>query len=139
MATMSVPVEQLKMAHRVLAEYHYELRPVERGYANRTLYINLDDNTIQEKPVTQQMKDLFTGGRGFALWLLWNAVKDDTKWDDPENELVIANGPINGITAYPGSGKSTVVFISPLTGQVVDSNVGGYFGPYLKFSGFDAL
>ena len=139
MATMSVPVEQLKAAHRILAEYRYELRPVERGYANRTLYINLDDNTIQEKPVTQQMKDLFTGGRGFALWLLWNAVKDDTKWDDPENELVIANGPINGITAYPGSGKSTVVFISPLTGQVVDSNVGGYFGPYLKFSGFDAL
>ncbi len=139
MATMSVPVDQLKAAHRVLAEYHYELRPVERGYANRTLYINLDDNTIQEKPVTQQMKDLFTGGRGFALWLLWNAVKDDTKWDDPENELVIANGPINGITAYPGAGKSTVVFISPLTGQVVDSNVGGYFGPYLKFSGFDAL
>ncbi len=139
MATMSVPVDQLKAAHRVLAEYRYELRPVERGYANRTLYINLDDNTIQEKPVTQQMKDLFTGGRGFALWLLWNAVKDDTKWDDPENELVIANGPINGITAYPGAGKSTVVFISPLTGQVVDSNVGGYFGPYLKFSGFDAL
>ncbi len=139
MATMSVPVEQLKAAHRVLAEYHYELRPVERGYANRTLYINLDDNTIQEKPVTQQMKDLFTGGRGFALWLLWNAVKDDTQWDDPENEIVIANGPINGSTAYPGLGKSTVVFISPLTGQVCDSNVGGYFGPYLKFAGFDAL
>ncbi len=139
MATMSVPVEELKAAHRVLAEYRYALRPVERGYANRTLYINLDDNTIQEKPVTQQMKDLFTGGRGFALWLLWNAVKDTTQWDDPENELVIANGPINGITAYPGAGKSTVVFISPLTGQVVDSNVGGYFGPYLKFSGFDAL
>ena len=45
----------------ILAEYHYELRPVERGYANRTLYINLTDNTIREKPVTQQMKDLFTG------------------------------------------------------------------------------
>ncbi len=135
----SAPVEELKKAHKVLAEYTYELRPVERGYANRTLYINLDDYTIQEKPVTQQMKDLFTGGRGFALWLLWNAVKDDTKWDDPENEIVIANGPISGNTAYPGSGKSTVVFISPLTKQVVDSNVGGYFGPYLKFSGFDAI
>jgi aldehyde:ferredoxin oxidoreductase len=29
-----------------------------------------------------------------------------------ENELVIANGPICGITAYPGSGKSTVVTLS---------------------------
>ena len=50
-------------------------RPVERGYANRTLYINLSDNTITSKPVTQQMKDIFTGGKGFCMWLLWNAVK----------------------------------------------------------------
>jgi len=135
----ALPVEKMKEAHRLLAEYTYELRPVEKGYANRTLYVNLDTNEIQEKPVTQQMKDLFTGGRGFALKLLWDAVKDESKWDSPENEIVIANGPISGITAYPGSGKSTVVFLSPLTGQVVDSNVGGYVGPYLKFSGFDAL
>jgi aldehyde:ferredoxin oxidoreductase len=123
----------------VLAQYDYELRPVERGYAGRTLYINLDDNSIREKPVTQQMKDLFTGGRGFALKLLWDAVSPQTKWNDPENELVIANGPICGITAYPGSGKATVVTLSPLTENVIDSNVGGYFAPFLKFSGFDAL
>lgn len=126
-------------APTILKEYSYELRPVERGYANRTLYLNLNDNTFREKPVTQQMKDLFTGGRGFALKLLWDAVTPQTKWDDPENELVIANGPICGITAYPGSGKSTVVFLSPLTQNVVDCNVGGYFAPFLKFSGFDAL
>ena len=123
----------------LLGEYSYELRAVERGYANRTLYINLEDNRISEKPVTQQMKDLFTGGRGFALKLLWDAVTPETTWDDPQNELVIANGPICGITAYPGSGKSTVVTLSPLTGNVIDSNVGGYFAPFLKFSGFDAL
>ncbi len=123
----------------LLGEYSYELRSVERGYANRTLYINLENNVISEKPVTQQMKDLFTGGRGFALKLLWDAVTSETKWNDPENELVIANGPICGITAYPGSGKSTVVTLSPLTENVIDSNVGGYFAPFLKFSGFDAL
>jgi aldehyde:ferredoxin oxidoreductase len=122
-----------------LAEFTYSLRPVERGYANRTLYINLSDNTIKEKPVTQQMKDLFTGGRGFALKLLWDAVTPQTKWNDPANEIVIANGPICGITAYPGSGKSTVVTLSPLTENVIDSNVGGYFAPFLKFSGFDAI
>ena len=122
-----------------LGEYTYEKRPVERGYAGRTLYINLENNTFLEKPVTQQMKDLFTGGRGFALKLLWDAVTPETKWDDPQNELIIANGPICGITAYPGSGKSTVVTLSPLTENVIDSNVGGYFAPFLKFSGFDAL
>jgi aldehyde:ferredoxin oxidoreductase len=137
--TSIAPVEKVKAAHKLLAEYRYKLKPVERGYANRTLYINLSENSIQEKPVTQEMKDVFTGGRGFALWLLWNAVNGDTTWDDPENELIIASGPIGGITAYPGSGKSTVVTISPLTESIIDSNAGGYFGPYLKFSGFDAL
>ena len=131
---MTLPVEST-----LLGEYTYDLHPVERGYANRTLYINLADNSIREKPVTQQMKDLFTGGRGFALKLLWDAVTSETTWDDPRNELVIANGPICGITAYPGSGKATVVTLSPLTQNVIDSNVGGYFSPFLKFSGFDAL
>jgi len=129
----------LPLASTLLAEFSYELRPVERGYANRTLYINLDDNIILEKPVTQQMKDLFTGGRGFALKLLWDAVTPETKWNDPRNELIIANGPICGITAYPGTGKATVVTLSPLTENVIDSNVGGYFSAFLKFSGFDAL
>lgn len=123
----------------LLGEYTYEKHPVERGYAGRTLYIDLENNTFLEKPVTQQMKDLFTGGRGFALKLLWDAVTPETKWNDPQNELVIANGPICGITAYPGSGKSTVVTLSPLTENVIDSNVGGYFAPFLKFSGFDAI
>jgi aldehyde:ferredoxin oxidoreductase len=136
---MTLPLEKMKTAHKLLGEYTYVLKPIERGYANRTLYINLTDNTFTEKPVTQQMKDIFTGGRGFALKLLWDAVNPESKWDSPENELVIANGPICGITAYPGSGKSTVVTLGPLTENVIDSNVGGYFAPFLKFSGFDAL
>jgi aldehyde:ferredoxin oxidoreductase len=137
--TLPIPLVEMKAAHKLLTEFEYELRPVERGYANRTLYINLDTLEIKEKPVTQQMKDLFTGGRGFGLKLLWDAVTPETTWDDPENELVIANGPICGTTAYAGSGKATVVTLSPLTHNVVDSNVGGYFAPFLKFSGFDAL
>ena len=131
--------EAIRQAHKVVAEYTYDLRPVVRGYANRTLYINVGTNVIQGKPVDEKMKETFTGGRGFCLWLLWNAVRDETQWDDPENELVIAGGPIGGITAYPGSGKCTVVTISPLTKSVIDSNSGGYFGPYLKFAGWDAL
>lgn len=135
----TLTIEEIKQAHKVLAEFTYELQPVQHGYANRTLYIDLSTNTIRSKPVTQQMKDIFTGGKGFCLWLLWNATQPGTRWDDPENEIVIAGGPIGGITAYPGTGKSTVVTISPLTDSVIDSNAGGYFGPYLKFSGWDAL
>lgn len=138
---MNIPKSQhvFKEAHKTLASFSYEVHPVVRGYSGRTLYINLDENRIVSKPVTQQMKDLFTGGRGFCLWLLWNGIKDTTKWSDPENELIVAGGPIGGITAYPGSGKCTVVTISPMTSSVIDSNSGGHFGPYLKFSGWDAL
>lgn len=66
-------------------------------------------------------------------------MKPSTRWDSPENEIVIAMGPVCGNTNYPGSGKSLVVSLSPMTGVPIDSNVGGYFGPFLKFSGFDAL
>ncbi len=114
---------------------------IERGYANQTLYINLSDNTIRIKPVDQRMKDTFTGGKGFDLWLMWNGLPKDrvVKWDDPENEICIATGPLGGVTQYPGAGKSIVTSISPMTGIPIDSNVGGYVGPNLKFSGFDAL
>jgi aldehyde:ferredoxin oxidoreductase len=135
---MTVTSQYLK-SHKTIATYRYEKQPVVKGYANRTLHIDLGNKSITEKPVTQQMKDIFTGGKGFALWLLWNAVTDKTSWDDPENALVIANGPLCGTTGYPGMGKSTVVTLSPLTHSVIDSNGGGFFAPFLKFSGFDAL
>jgi len=132
-------IQKMKQAHKVLAEFDYELGEVEKGYTNRTLYVNLSDNIIASKPVTQQMKDIFIGGRGFGLWLLWKAVTGETKWNDPENEIVISSGPMGGTTQYPGSGKSLVVTLSPTTHSVVDSNVGGHFGPLLKFAGWDAL
>ncbi|MFX1394267.1 MAG: aldehyde ferredoxin oxidoreductase family protein [Promethearchaeota archaeon] len=112
-----------------------------RGYTNRTLYINLTTKEIKIKPVTNEMKEKFIGGRGFDLWLMWNSLPKDrrVKWDDPENEICWATGPLGASTFYPGGGKSIVTTISPLTGIIIDSNVGGHFGSYLKFSGFDAL
>jgi len=125
----------------VIVEFKYDLGKVERGYNNRTLYIDLSNMRLASKPVSKEMRDTFTGGRGFNLWLLWNALPKDrvVKWDDPENEVCIACGPLGGTPVYPGSGKSVAVAISPLTDSVIDSNVGGYFGPYLKFAGWDAL
>ena len=131
---MTVPAN-----YRVISEQAYTLGEVVRGYTSRSLYVNVDTGVIEERPVTQQMKDIFIGGRGFGVWRLWNAVENTTQWDDPENELVISSGPIGGTINYPGSGKSIVVSLSPLTGGVIDSNAGGYFGPYLKFAGWDAL
>jgi len=131
--------QEMSDQRELVKQFSYEVRPVEKGYANRTLYINLNTLEIKEKPVSQKMKEVFTGGRGFCLWLLWNAINENTHWDDAENELILASGPIGGIIQYPGSGKTTVVTLSPLTHNVYDSNGGGFFGPYLKFSGWDAL
>ena len=130
---------QFKAAHRVLAEASFKPGLPQRGYNDRSLYVNVGTLKIEEKPVTQQMKDIFVGGRGFGLWHLWNAVTPKTRWDSPENEIVISPGPLAGNTQYPGSGKSLVVAISPQTDIPIDCNVGGYFGPLMKFSGFDAL
>ena len=125
--------------YRVIAEMPYERAEAVRGYTGTTLYVNVGSGEIEARPVTQQMKDIFVGGRGFGLWRLWNAVDDSTKWNDAENELVISSGPVGGTTSYPGSGKSITVSLSPLTDSVIDSNAGGYFGPYLKFAGWDAI
>ena len=122
-----------------LKTVNYDRPVIEKGYANQTLCIDISDFVISIKPVTEKTKNVFIGGKGFDLWLLWNAVNSTTKWSDPENAICIASGPMGGTPVYPGSGKSIVTTISPLTGSVIDSNVGGYFGPYLKFSGFDAL
>jgi aldehyde:ferredoxin oxidoreductase len=129
----------LKNSLRLLKEFKYSWSAIEQGYNNRTVYVNVGDLTILEKPVPPQMKEKFIGGKGFGLRLLWDATTPTTKWNDPENEIVIGMGPICGITQYSGTGKSLVVTISPQTDIVIDSNVGGYFGPFLKFCGFDAL
>ncbi len=131
--------EKIKEAHVLLKEFKYEVKELNKGYTDRTLYVNVGDNTIKAKDLDPVIKEKFTGGRGFDIKLLWDAVNPDTKWDSPENEIVISAGPMGGITQYPGTGKSIVMGISPTTGLPVDSNVGGYFGPYLKFSGWDAI
>ena len=117
----------------------YKKPAIEKGYAGRHLTVDLSRSAFAIEPNAPEMKEVFIGGKGFDLWLLWNAVSGSTKWNDAENAICIASGPLAGTPIYPGSGKSIVTTISPTTGSVIDSNVGGHFGPYLKFSGFDAL
>ena len=118
---------------------NYKRPAVDKGYTHQTLAVDLGADHIQLKPVSESVRSTFIGGKGFDLWLLWHAVQPSTRWNDPANTLCIASGPMGGTPAYPGSGKSIVTALSPLTHSVMDSNVGGYFGPYLKFAGFDAM
>ncbi len=132
-------VEALRGKHKVLARFPYQPAQAERGYTGKCLRVDVGKAEISEIPVTQEMKDKFVGGKGFDLRLMWDEVTPQTRWDSPENAICISSGPLGGTTTFSGSGKSLVTSISPLTGIPIDSNVGGYFGPLLKFSGFDAL
>jgi len=132
-------IDQMRNAHEVILEYPFEIKELDRGYSDRTLRIDLDKNEITIHPVTQQMKDLWIGGKGFDLWLMFQEISKDTKWDSHENPLCFSSGPLGGTTSFPGSGKTIVTAISPITQSIMDCNVGGHFGPFFKFAGFDAL
>ena len=132
-------IDEIQKAHQTIKSLKYNWTELDRGYTDKTLYVNLNNNEIVEKPVPAAMKEKFIGGKGYGLRLLWDGTKPETKWNDPDNEIVIACGPIGGITQYSGSGKSICVAISPQTDSVMDSNVGGFFGPFLKFAGYDAI
>jgi len=128
-----------ELSFEEVASLAYERPDIARGYAGQTLAVDLSRGAIDITPLAEEVKRIFIGGKGLDLWLLWNAVNGDTAWNDPENAVCIASGPLGGTPNYPGSGKSIVTTLSPLTSTVIDSNVGGHFGPFLKFSGFDAL
>jgi NADH:ubiquinone oxidoreductase subunit E len=132
-------IAQMRNAHQVVCEFPFEIKALNKGYSDRILRIDLDKNEITMPPVTQQMKDLWVGGKGFDLWLMLQEISKDTRWDSPENPLCFSSGPLGGTTSFPGSGKTIVTSLSPLTHSVMDCNVGGHFGPFFKFAGFDAL
>jgi len=123
----------------VLAELDYEVADIVRGYTDRILKIDLTDKKLEIMEVPREMKEKFIGGRGYAMKLIFDATTKDTKYDSPENVLVLASGPLGSETGFPGTGKFIAGTISPTTGSFVDSNVGGHFGPLVKLSGFDAI
>jgi aldehyde:ferredoxin oxidoreductase len=132
-------VKEMKAAHQVVASLAYPPRQVTRGYTDRTLHVDLSKRTIEVRPVSDYMKEYFTGGKGFDLYLMWQSIQGPIPWDSPDNGLYFSSGPLAGTPSFSGTGKCLVTGISPTTGSVMDCNVGGHFGPLLKFSGFDAL
>ncbi|MBF0441128.1 MAG: aldehyde:ferredoxin oxidoreductase, partial [Oligoflexales bacterium] len=101
-------IKKMLDAHEILCEFSFRIAPLEKGYANRTLRIDLDNNEITEHPVTRQMKDLWIGGKGFDLWLMFKEINSNTRWDSPGNPICFATGPLGGVTSFPGAGKTIV-------------------------------
>jgi aldehyde:ferredoxin oxidoreductase len=112
---------------------------IQRGYTNRILCVDLAAKSISVSDLDTRVRDYFLGGRSLGLYLLHKAITSRTKATDPENPLILANGPLGGIPQFPGTAKAMAVSLSPLTGIPGVSNFGGHFGAYLKYAGFDAL
>jgi aldehyde:ferredoxin oxidoreductase len=123
----------------ILRKTEYQPSKVIGGYTDRILRVNLDKNEITIQKLPPDFKSKYIGGRGYAIKLIWDETKRETRYDSPDNLLVMASGPLGNETGFPGTGKFIVGTISPLTDTFLDSNVGGHFGPLLKLAGFDAL
>ncbi|MEN6488982.1 MAG: aldehyde ferredoxin oxidoreductase C-terminal domain-containing protein [Smithella sp.] len=117
----------------------YTKTPLNHGYANQILSIDLGKSTIDIEPLTQEIRDFFIGGRGMGLYLLHRRITAETTANSPENPLIFAPGPLGGVPQFPGTSKCMAVSLSPLTHIPGVSNFGGHFGAYLKYAGFDAL
>ncbi len=123
----------------ILKQIRYEPARVTGGYTDQLLKIDLSKLQIAIQDLSPDFKNKYIGGRGYALKLIWDGTNRETRYDSPENILVMASGPLGNEPGFPGTGKFIVGTISPLTDTFVDSNVGGHFGPLLKLAGFDAL
>ncbi len=78
------------------------------------------------------------GGRGFAIKILWDTLKQGTDPLSPENKLIFATGPLTAI-GLPNSGKLVIASKSPLTGGYGDGNIGTLAAVHMRKAGYDAL
>lgn len=128
-----------QMEMKVISSLEYQPPSIKAGYTDHILQVDLESYTISQLNLPLDFKDRYIGGRGYALKLIWDGTSENTRYDSPENLLVMASGPLGNEPRFPGSGKFIVGTISPLTDTFVDSNIGGHFAPLLKLCGFDAL
>ena len=108
------------------------------SYGGSILRVNLSDGIIHRHPTEERLARAFLGGRGLNVKRLWDELPAHTDGLSPENMLVFGVGPLVG-TLFPGGARFNVSAMSPQTGILGDSNAGGFFGPELKFAGYDQL
>ena len=88
----------------VVKALDYQRPEIENGYNDQTLHVDISEPDIAIEPVQQKTRDIFIGGKGYDLWLLWHAVQADTRWDDPQNAICIACGRMS-MPSWSASGR----------------------------------
>jgi aldehyde:ferredoxin oxidoreductase len=108
------------------------------GYMGKILRVNLSTGKIWEQEEDEAFLIKYVGGYGTAGRILYDEVEPWIEPFDPENRFILTTGPVTG-TAAQTAGRFTAVFKSPLSGYFGDSSCGGFWGPELKFSGYDMI
>lgn len=114
------------------------------GWAGRILRVDLSRKKQVATELSKELALNYIGGRGVGSRILYNEVKRGVSPLGPDNKLIFAAGPLVG-TLAPCSGRYSVTALSPLTvvgdGQpgLGDANCGGFWGPELKYAGYDHL
>ena len=108
------------------------------GWVGSILRVNLTRGDYTVEDLDYDLAEKFLGGRGLADKFLFDEIDPKVDPLSPENKLIIATGPLTG-THVPATGRAMVVTKSPLTGAIACANFGGYFGPELKFAGYDMI
>ena len=106
--------------------------------AAKVLFVDLSSGDMKDELFGEDVLRKFLGGYGLAARIMYDRQKPGVDPLGPENMLGFFTGPLTGTPAIIGS-RYVVVGKSPLTGTWGDANSGGYFGPALKFAGYDGV
>jgi aldehyde:ferredoxin oxidoreductase len=111
----------------------------EFGYAGEILKVDLSDGRVEKLP-TADYAAKYIGGHGLAARLYWEMVPPKAAAFDAENCLICASGPVAGFPGFAGC-RWKICAKTPLADPESFSygNLGGSWGSYLKFAGYDAL
>ena len=108
------------------------------GWVGTILRVNLSDNIVKKEALNDKWAQAFIGARGLGTKYYISEVGHDADPLSEENNLIFMTGPLTG-TFSPSSGRYNVVTKGPLTGTIAASNSGGFFGPELKYAGYDGI
>jgi aldehyde:ferredoxin oxidoreductase len=95
------------------------------------LEIDLTTETWKLSDDPQDLTGEYLGGRGLNVKLLYDHIPPGTDPLGPQNILALSCGMLTG-TAAPASSRLHINALSPLTGILGSSNIGGGFGTGLR-------
>jgi aldehyde:ferredoxin oxidoreductase len=102
------------------------------------LKVNLTTGVTEEYRIPEDWERLFLGGASLAARLLYDVLTPELDPLSSEAPLLFMNGPLTG-TAGPTVGRFVICGKGPATGLWAESHIGGFWGPELRFAGYDGL